>query len=344
MNMISLIAEPPEFEQFSGLERAAALMLALGKEYGAPIWGHLSAEEIKDLSACVARLGPVPAHVVEYILAQFSKAIAAGGTVRGSVDATERLLEGVLSQEQLHEVMVDIRGPRGRTTWDKLSNIPDNVLGAYLVKECPQTIAFILSKLDVDHAARLISELPHELAAEVVLRMLRTLPVQKEVLGEIDRSLQAEFLSNLTPVHRPDPHAAMADLFNALDGEAEKRLLGALDAQVPESAETIRSLMFTFDDLANLLPGAINVLVRSADKRIMALALKPASEELRAIFFSTMTERRSNLLRDEISEVGPVRLRDCHAAQATLVRLAKTLADRGEITLISPTRDGRLVY
>lgn len=120
-------------------------------------------------------------------------------------------------------------------------------------------------------------------------------------------------------------------------------MLTALDAKAPESAERIRALMFTFEDLANLLPPAIASIVRNADKREMALALKGAPEQLKTMFFNAMTERAAKLMREDMAGMGPVRARDCEEAQSSLVRLAKDLADRGEILLVDPKSDDAMI-
>ncbi|HEX8419307.1 MAG TPA: FliG C-terminal domain-containing protein, partial [Sphingomonas sp.] len=142
---------------------------------------------------------------------------------------------------------------------------------------------------------------------------------------------------------RRDPHEAMAEVFNAMDRQTEEAMLGALDESIPESAERIRALMFTFEDLGSLVPSAVATIVRQADKRQMALALKGAPESMRQLFMSTMTERSAKLMREDMSAMGPVRARDCEEAQNALVRLAKTLADNGEILLVDPKSDDTMI-
>jgi flagellar motor switch protein FliG len=341
---MSPIAEPPELKKFSGIQRAAMLMLALGKEHGAAIWEQLSTEEIKDLSSAIAQLGRIPANVVEHLLVQFTGEVASMASLHGSFETAERLLKGIMPNEKVKDIMEDIRGPSGRTMWDKLSNVNESVLAAYLKNEYPQTVAVILSKLSSDHAARVLAELPQELATDVIMRMLRMDTVQKEVIQEVEQTLRTEFMSNLSRSQRRDPHESMAEIFNALDRSSEEAMLAALDERAPEAAERIRALMFTFDDLANLLPAAISAIVRNADKREMALALKGAPETMRQLFFSTMTERAAKLMKEEMSAMGPVRARDCEEAQTAMVRLAKSLADRGEIMLVDPKSDDGLIY
>jgi flagellar motor switch protein FliG len=343
MSLMAPIAEPPELKRFTGPQRAAALMLALGKEHGTPIWEQLSVDEIKELSSTISQLGRIPSAVVEHLLVQFSGEVASMASLHGSFESTERLLSGVVPEDRLKEIMEEIRGPSGRTMWDKLSNVSEAVLASYLKNEYPQTVAVILSKLRADHAARVLAELPRDLAVDVIQRMLRMDPVQKDVLLQIEQTLKSEFMTNLSRAQRRDPHEAMAEVFNSMDRSTEEAMLTALDQRSPDSAERIRSLMFTFEDLATLLPTAIGVIVKQADKRQIALALKGAPDELKQLFFGTMTERSAKLMRDDMASMGPVRARDCEDAQNTLVRLAKQLADSGEIMLVDPRSEDAMI-
>ena len=340
---MNAIVESSDVGQYTGPQRAAALMLALGKEHGAPIWEQLSTDEIKELSQHISSLGRVPSNVVEQLLVQFTGEVASMSSLHGSYETTERLLQAMLPQSRVREIMEDIRGPSGRTMWDKLSNVPESVLAQGLRQEYPQTVAVILSKLKSDHAARVLSELPRDFAVDVIMRMLRMETVQKDVINEIEHTLRTEFMNNISRTSKRDPHESMADMFNALDRSTEEAMLAALDERAPESAERIRSLMFTFEDLANLLPTAIGAIVRQADKREMALALKGAPEELKELFFNAMTGRAAKLMREDMAGMGPVRARDCEEAQASLVRLAKMLADRGEILLVDPRNDDAMI-
>ena len=170
MSLSAAATPPPELKKYSGHERAAALMLALGKEHGAPIWEQLSTDEIRELSSAIAQLGRVPSPVVEHLLVQFSGEVSSMASLHGSFETTERLLDGILSEDKVKEIMEDIRGPSGRTMWDKLSNVSETVLAAYLKNEYPQTIAVILSKLKSDHGARVLAELPRELSVDVIMR------------------------------------------------------------------------------------------------------------------------------------------------------------------------------
>jgi flagellar motor switch protein FliG len=228
MNMVTPIGEPPELKKYSGLHRAAALMLALGQEHGAPIWEQLTNEEIRELSSTIAQLGRVPSVVVEHLLVLFSGEVSSMASLHGSFETTERLLDGILPSDRVKEIMEDIRGPSGRTMWDKLSNVSETVLAAYLKNEYPQTVAVILHKLRPDHAARVLSELPQDLATDVVMRMLRMDTVQKDVIQQVEQTLKSEFMSNLSRAQRRDPHEAIAEVFNALDRTTEEAMLSCI--------------------------------------------------------------------------------------------------------------------
>jgi flagellar motor switch protein FliG len=240
--------------------------------------------------------------------------------------------------------MEEIRGPAGRTMWDKLGNVNEQVLANYLKNEYPQTVAVVLSKIKSDHAAAVLALLPEGFAMEVVMRMLRMESVQKEVLDDVERTLRNEFMSNLARTSRRDAHEMMAEIFNALDRQAEQRFLTSLEERNRDAAERIKQLMFTFEDLGNLDPAGMQTLLRQIDKDKLAIALKGASEELRNLFFSNMSERAAKIMREDMQALGPVRLRDVDEAQSAIVQAAKDLSNQGEIVLAENKGDDELVY
>ena len=316
-----------------GSKKAATLMLALGEAQVATIFGKLHEDEIRDLSLSMAELGSVPSTQVEEVVREFAMLLGQTGNLVGSFDVTERLLLRTLPKERVSQIMDEIRGPAGRTMWDKLGNVNEAVLANYLKNEYPQTVAVVLSKVKPDHAARVLSLLPEAFAMEVVMRMLRMETIQKEALDGVERTLRSEFMSNLARGQRRDAHEVMAEIFNNLDRAAETRILVALEERNRESAEKIRALMFTFDDLQRIDGQGIQLLLRAVPKDKLVLALKGASEPLRDLFFRNLSERASKLLKDDLAALGPVRLRDVDDAQAAIVVQAKELAAQGQIQM-----------
>jgi flagellar motor switch protein FliG len=333
-----------DIRSLTGPERAAILILSLGEEHTAKLFAMMDDEEIKEISQTMANLGTVSASIVERLFLEFADQISATGSLIGTYESTERLLTKVLAKDRVVNIMEEIRGPAGRTMWDKLGNVNEVVLANYLKNEYPQTVAVVLSKVKADHAARVLAQLPESFAMEVVMRMLRMEAVQKEVLDDVERTLRTEFFTNLARTNRRDAHELIAEIFNSLDRATENRFITALEERNRDSAERIKALMFTFEDLGKLDSSAIQVLLRNADKAKMPTALKGASETLRDLFFSNMSERAGKLLREDMQAMGPVRLRDVEEAQGYLVSLAKDLAASGEIVIADSKGDDELVY
>ena len=329
--------------RLSGPEKAAVVMLALGEDH-MHLWSQLDEEEIKEISQVMSGLGTVSATTVEALLVEFVSGMSSTGAIMGSFEQTQRLLGSFLPADRVENMMEEIRGPAGRTMWDKLGNVNEAVLANYLKNEYPQTVAVVLSKVKGEHAARVLSALPEDFALECVQRMLRMEPVQREILDKIEQTLRTEFMSNLARTSKRDSHEMMAEIFNNFDRQTEARFLTALEERSRESSERIRALMFVFEDLNKLDPGGIQTLMRAVEKGQLALALKGASDGLRELFFTNMSERAGKIMREDMDAMGPVRLKDVDQAQMAMVQTAKDLAARGEIMLASSGGDDELIY
>ena len=328
--------------QVTGRQKAAIIMLALGQAQSAKLLAQLDGDEIKDLSSTMATLGAVEAEVVEALCIEFARSIGQQGALLGSIETTGRLLLSALPADRAAQIMEEIRGPAGRTIWDKLGNVNEAVLANYLKNEYPQTVAVVLSKIKAEHAGRVLTLLPDSFGIEVVLRMLRMESVQREVLDGVEATLRTEFMPNLSSTQRRDSHEMMADIFNGLDRQSETRFITALEERNRESADRIKALMFTFNDLSRLTSANVQILLRSVEKDKLPIALKGASEELRALFFANLSERAGKMLREDMEALGPVKLRDVDLAQAGIVAMAKDLAAQGLIE-ISEGKDEEMI-
>ena len=333
-----------DYRNLTGMQKAAIFMLAIGTEHSAQLFAKMDEQEIVDLSAAMATLGEVNADVVERLFVEFADQLSSAGGLIGTVSSTERLLLSALDPDQVAAIMEDMRGPAGRTMWDKLGNVNEAVLANYLKNEYPQTVAVVLSKLKSDHASRVLAVLPESFSMEVVMRMLRMEAVQKDVLENVEKTLRAEFMTNLARTARHDSHELMAEIFNSLDQATEDRFMTSLEENNSESAERIRALMFTFDDLARLDPTAVQVLLRQVEGDVLGLALKGASEEIRELFFSNMSERAGKMMQEDMEAMGGVRLKDVEEAKASIVTNAKALADAGEIVIAGGDEDSEMIY
>lgn len=255
-----------DYNLLSGQQKAAILMMSLDEDKSAQIFALMDDEEIKELSVIMASLGKVNSNVVEQLFQEFAEKSSNTGTLIGTFESTERLLSKTLDKDRVSAIMEEISGPAGRTMWDKLGNVNEHVLANYLKNEYPQTIAVILSKIKAEHAAKVIALLPENFAMEIVMRMLRMDSVQKEVLDGLEKTLRKEFMSNLSKSTRRDSHELIADIFNSLDRNTEGRFMEALEERNRESAERVKSLMFTFEDLVRVDSQGIQVLLRKSTR------------------------------------------------------------------------------
>ncbi len=334
-----------DYRTLNGTEKAAILLLALGEEQSVKIFEQMDEDEILEISQVMAGLGKVSPKVIERLFVEFAEQMSSTNTLVGSHDSTERLLQKAgIGTERIDAIMEEIRGPAGRTMWEKLGNVNEEILATFLQKEYPQTVAVVLSKINSDHAARVLAMLPETFALEVIHRMLRMEAIQKEILEEVERTLRTEFMTNLARTNRRDSHELIADIFNNMDRTAEARFLDELEKSAPDSAEKIRSLMFTFEDLMNLDPAGIQTLIRAVDKDKLPVALKGATEGIRDLFFSNMSERAGKIMKEDMAAMGPVRLRDVEESQQYIVNTAKDLESRGEIMIAAGGEDDEMIY
>jgi flagellar motor switch protein FliG len=338
------VAVKDDIRTLTGAERAAVIMLSLGEEHSEQIWKMMDEEEIKEVSQVMSNLGSVSSSVIEKLLVDFVGQMSGTGSIMGSYESTERLLARMLPGDKVGGIMEEIRGPAGRTMWDKLANVNETVLANYLKNEYPQTVSVVLSKIKPEHAARVLAALPEEFSLEVVQRMLRMESVQKDILDKVEQTLRIEFMSNLARTAKRDSHEHMAEIFNNFDRQTESRFITALEERSRDSAERIKALMFTFEDLSKLDPGSIQTLLRNVEKDKLGLALKGATDGLRDVFFSNMSERAGKILREDMEAMGPVRLKDVDEAQMRMVNVAKDLANKGEIMIAGGNTEDELIY
>ena len=327
--------EIKSYSSLSGLERVSLLMLSLSDKHVGKLFSFMEETEIKDITKTMTGLGKISSDIVESVLMDFIDEILSSGSVVGSLESTKRILLKIMPEERVNGLLADLKGPAGRTMWDKLSNINEELLSNYLKSEYPQTIAVVLSRIRPEHAAKVIPLLPESLTLEVMLRMLRMDSIRKEVLDDIERTLRIEFVNNVGGATQRDSFETMADIFNYMDRTNESRYLGALEERNADVVERIKQLMFTFDDILRINNPGIQAIIRVSDKTKLALALKGGNEGVKALFFSNMSERSGKIMKDEMDSMGMVKVKDVDDAQTYVVSIAKELANSGELVIKS---------
>ena len=323
----------------SGIQKTAIFLMAMGENITKQIFAQMNDEEIRDISLAMASLGVVDAHLVEQVLEEYTSRMTKPAPVIGTFEITEKFLSQVLPPERRKEIIGEMQGPAGRTTWDKLQNVDEEVLASYLKNEYPQTVAVILARLTPEYAAKVMSYLPDNFVMDVVMRLLHLEKIQNDVLDEIEQTIKNDFMMSLAQNDGTDSTEKVADIFNCLDRHTENRLMTGLFERNREVAENIRSQMFTFEDLVHLNGENLQKVLRSVDRKKIAYALKGASETLKAVFLENMSQNAGLMLLEDIDALGAVRLKDVDAAQSLIVETTKKMATDGEIEIPNETSE-----
>ncbi len=325
--------------KMKGVQKAAIVLLSISEHNATKILSMMSEDEIKDISHSMSHLGAVSPEVVQKILHQFLDFFAGDTSYFGSLDTTQKLLESVLDKHRVDALIEEIQGPQGKNTWEKLGHVNEEMLATYLKNEHPQTSALVLSKMSAEHSSRVLSNLPEEFALEIISRMLSMGSVKKDVLDRVEKILRAEFISTVSKTQKRDSYELMAEIFNNLDRSSEAKFMSLLESSIPEDAEKIKNLMFTFEDLVKVDGPGIQTLLRTIDKSKLTIALKGGSEKLKELFLSNMSQRAGKIIQDELANLGPVKVKDVDEAQSTIIAVAKDLLNQGEIALSSGKDD-----
>lgn len=328
----------------TGARNAAILMLAIGEEKASAIFSGMDDFEIRDISREMASLGKVSSDEMESVMMEFADAVGSGGSgVVGGWSQAERYLKSFMPEDRVHDLMEEMRGPAGRTMWEKLANVSEDILANYLKNEYPQTVAVIVSRIKPSHASKVLAQLPEDLALEVIERILLMDNVSREVIESVEDSLRNEFMRNLAARQKRDSHEMMADIFNNFDRSNEEKFMEMLDKRSADDAEKIRALMFTFADLMKVDDKGMQTVLRDIEKDKLSIALKGASEDMRQRFLSNMSERAAKILVEDMEAMGPVRVKEVDEAQNSIVSVAKRLSDEGQIMIMDDSGEDEFI-
>lgn len=322
-----------------GPERVATLLLAMGKPAAGRILKHFSEEEIRLVTKSAAQLGPVSPSQIESLVDEFASNFSIGADVIGSVSQIEKLLTGVLSPEQIAEIMSDVAGNANRSIWERISTVTESAIASYLMKEHPQTAALILSKVKPSCAAKVMAQLPQPLRNNLMRRMLSMKPIVDETMKNIEKTLHEDFMANFSKNAGADTHVKIADIINKMDREHMEDVLTSLSSVRPKSAEILRGLLFTFDDIIKLTPRDRTTLFDQVPPDRIVLALKGTNEDFRKVVLSALSSRVRRMIEHELNSKEPSPHRDIAEARRAITDLALDMAGRSEIVINSEADD-----
>ncbi len=320
----------------SGTRKAAIVLMKLGEDRCAEVFKHLNEHEIEAVVREIAALESVPMDVGETVFGEFTQMTAAKPSfATGGVEHARRLVMKTMGAEPARRVIDRVVKAADATDgFASLGKANPQQLSKFILGEHPQTIAVILARLNPGSAAQLVSQLPDDLRADVLMRMASIDEILPEVISRISVVIDQRLKALGGPSREQHGGVrAVAELFNRLDRAMSQRALEAVEERSQDLAVQIRNLMFVFDDLATVEETGIREIINRADKKALTVALKGASEEIRTRFFGNMSKRAGELLKDEMEMLGAVRLRDVEKAQQEVVAIARKLEEEGLIIL-----------
>lgn len=326
-----------------GSDKVAALLLAMGRGLAGSVLQQFDPEEIRIVTRSAAELRPIAPQELETIVEEFAQQFSLGANILGTVGELEKLLIGVLPPEQVSEILSDVLGSTNRSIWERISGVSENLLASYLLKEHPQVAALILSKVKPACAAKVMSQLPTPFSNDLMRRMLTLKPIVEESLRIVEKTLHEDFMLNFARNMGSDTYARMADIINKMERGHMEETLKNLSESRPKSAEVLKGLLFTFDDIVNLTPKARIAVFDQVPTDKVVVSLKGTELQFRELILSSLSSRTRRLVEHELASSQPAAQRDVLDARRTITDLALEMAGRGEIEL-NPDQDEQAVF
>ena len=322
-------------ESVPGPRKAAIVMVALGTKASSEIFKNLDEREVEMLTTEIARLDNISADVREAVLEEFhTLAMAHQFVSQGGVDYAREILEKAVGPRKAKEILEKVQQSIRTTGFNLLENVDPKQLVNFIQKEHPQTIALLLAHMEPVNAAPIISALPQELQVDVATRIATMESISPDTLDQVEEVLidqvKALFGGDVSEIGGVK---AVAEMLNSVDRGAEKNILGNLERENPELATEIKNLMFVFEDVMLLDDRSMQRVLKEIDTKELAMALKGASEELQDKFFRNMSSRASEMIREDMEFMGPIRLKDVEEVQQRIVDVIRRLEEDGEIII-----------
>jgi flagellar motor switch protein FliG len=325
-----------------GTEKVAALLLAMGRQAAASVLQQFEQQEIRVVTKAAAELRPITAQELESIVEEFAQQFSMGANILGTLGGIEAVLGDVLPADQVSQIMSDLMGNSSRSVWERVSSVSENSLAGYLTKEHPQTAALVLSKVKPACAARVMSQLPSSLRNDLMRRVLSLKPIVDEALRIVERTLHEDLTLNFARNLGADTYARVADIINKMERGHIEDILKSLSEKRPKSAEVLKELLFTFDDVVNLTQKARTMIFDQVPTDRIVVALKGTDRSFRELILTSLASRVRRVVEHELVLGEPSHQRDVLEARRVITDLALELAEKGEIEL-NPEEEDELV-
>ena len=317
-------------------------MVALGEDASGEVMKHLTDREIEEITQAIAGLKNISVEVMDGILEDFEQLLVAGEWIsQGGIDFARQALERAVGPRKAQEILDRISSqPLG---FQMLRNVPPDQIAPFISHEHPQSIALILSQLEPDQASGILAQLPERLQTDVAHRIATMENITPNVLTEIEESLEASLRDMLGGNQDVGGPKVVADILNLTGSTVEKNVLDNMDAQDPEVSESVRNLMFVFDDIAKLTDNDIQTLMREVDQKDLVIALKSASDEMKEKVLGNMSERVRTFITEEMAFQPPMRLSEVEEVQLRIVQQVRQLEEQGQVAILKGDSDDQFV-
>jgi flagellar motor switch protein FliG len=332
-------------EKFTGPQKAAIFLFSIGEELASQIIKNLNEEEIRKLGSSMSTISAITPKLVDSILSEFNE--LAGSDNRpipigqsGGSQFIKSVLTKAIDGGKAQTLLEEIEEQSKWSLFQKIKKLDSKTLANFIKGEHPQTIAIILAHLESPIAAAVMQDLPPALQAEVVYRIAELENVPPAILQEIDQTLQEE-ISLLENVEgrKFGGIRSVAEILNQLDSTTEGAILKSIEEQKQGLADEIRKHMFVFEDLLQVDDRGIMAILKEVSNEVLQMALKTASEDLKAKIFKNMSERAAQMMKEDLEVMGPVRLKDVEAAQQSIIKIAKKLESEGKLILSGKAKE-----
>jgi flagellar motor switch protein FliG len=322
------------FDDMTGLERAALLLNVLGNQVTSQVFKKMKDNDVKRLVSAMSGINKVPIPVVKATLESFYTEIAEEDTlIFGHAQGRDFVLS-TLGEERAKTVLGQLSVVEGSRTLEALELVDSRTLSNFLINEHPQTVALILAHLDADKKCDVLKRLPEGIQTEVVLRISNLDFISPNLISQVDEVLKQE-LATLGSIDTQQLGGVqpIAEMLNVMDKTTEQNIMSRVEEKDPALAEEIRKLMFVFEDILFIDDRGMQTLLKEVPQEKLVVALKTAPEEIKEKIFKNMSKRGSDMLKEELESLGPVRLSDVEGAQQEIVNVAKRLEAEGKVII-----------
>ena len=326
---------PASKRVLTGRDKAAALLLAMGKPFANRVLKHFEEDEIRTVAESAAALGTVPRGMLDDLITEFTAKVSSGTDLHATATEVEQLLTGLVPPEMIAKILQDLQSAGGdkRAVWPRLSQMSETPLAQYLMKEHPQVAAFVLSKATPLKAAAVLEAMPHELRSDLMRRMLTMKHVMEQPLAIVEAALHEELLHKGAGTGGVNIHARIADIINRMSREHMDEVFTALNEYRPKEAEKVKGLLFTFDDIIKLRKEAVSKLFDQIPPERVILALYDADKTLAELILGSLGSRSRRMIETELTSGVMPSLRDVLKARRAIADLALELSEKGLIDI-----------